>query len=99
MADQNITVSIAGKPFKLTAKSPEEESLIRFAAGQIEKSLSALSARFPQMSMEDKLSLVALQESTRRLAREKRIKDMERESSSLLGELQTYLKDIEESGR
>jgi len=99
MADQNITVTIATRQFKLTAKSPEEESLIRFAVEQIEKNLSALSAKFPQMSMDDKLSLIALQESTRKLARDKKIRDMEKESSSLLDEMQKYLKDIEESGR
>lgn len=99
MDGQKITVTLASKPFSFTAKSPEEESLIRFAAEQIERSLKDLSAGYPSMSMEDKLAIVALRTCCSKLAYSKRLSDIDKEKKTLLDEIQDYLKNIDESGR
>lgn len=99
MDGQKITITLASKPYTFNAKSPEEESLIRFAAEQIGKKIKDLSASYPAMSMEDKLSIVALRTCCTKLAYEKRLSDLEKECSSLLDEVKSYLKHTEESGR
>ena len=60
---QSIKIKIAGNEYPLVAATPEMEQLMRLAAEAINQKLTAYDAKFPNKSLSDKLSFVALRDS------------------------------------
>ena len=66
---QDITLNVAGKPYRLSAATPEMEQLMRVAAQEVSDMLTRFDSRFPESNPEDKLVFVA-QKKIARLAEE-----------------------------
>lgn len=92
---QSITLKIGGTPYPLKVREPEMEQLMRVAAQTINQKLAAYDARFPDRSLSDKLSFVALNETVARLVSQKKMAMAEKEAGKLQEELESYLKSIE----
>ena len=69
------------------------------AAEPIDQKLTAYDAKFPNKSLSDKLSFVALNETVSRLTYQKRLADAGDEAAKLQEDVETYLKNIEKDGR
>ena len=80
---QSIKIKIAGNEYPLVASSPEMERLMRLAAEAINQKLTAYDAKFPNKSLSDKLSFVALNETVSRLTYQKRLADAGDEAAKL----------------
>lgn len=89
--EQRITVKIAEREFVLRATSPEDEQLIRLAASNINRKISANLAKFPGKSLTDILSFVALTEAVAGISRQRVIDAQKGESEGLLKDLESYL--------
>lgn len=100
---QSITVKIAGTGYPLKADSPEMEQLIRTAAEAINQKLAAYDAKFPDKSLSDKLSFVALNEAVGKLSIQKRSAEFSAavsdEAERLGKDLEDYLENIGKSSR
>lgn len=97
--EQSITLKIAGKEYPLKASSPEMEQLMRIAADTISQKLQAYDAKFPDKTLVDKLSFVALNETVSRLSYQKRYSAAAEEVKNMLSRTNAYLDDIEKSSR
>ena len=91
--DQKISIKIAGRIFNLTAASPELEQLYRQAADAINNRFAAFTRSHPGRTVNDLMSLVALNETVLRLSMQKEL-DHRKEAEKLLqADLEHYLKD------
>ena len=72
---------------------------MRLAAEAINQKLTAYDAKFPNKSLSDKLSFVALNETVTRLTYQKRIADAGEEARKLQEDVESYLKNIEKERR
>lgn len=93
--EQSITIKIAGKDYPLKATSPEMEQLMRLAAESINQKLAAYDAKFPDKTLVDKLSFVALNETVNRMSAQKRFSSVSDEARALLGSTGAYLDSID----
>ena len=93
--EQSITIKIAGKDYPLKASSPEMEQLMRIAAETINQKLAAYDAKFPDKTLVDKLSFVALNETVSRLSYQKRLSSVGDEVKRMLSETDSYLANID----
>ena len=93
--EQSITIKIAGKDYPLKATSPEMEQLMRLAAETINQKLAAYDAKFPDKTLVDKLSFVALNETVNRMSAQKRFSSVSDEARALLGSTSAYLDSID----
>lgn len=96
---QNIKIKIAGNEYPLVASSPEMERMMRLAADAINQKLAAYDAKYPNKTLSDKLSFVALNEAVGRLAYQKRVADADVEAKKLQEDVESYIKNIEKDGR
>ena len=94
---QSIKIKIAGNEYPLVASSPEMERLMRLAAEAINQKLTAYDAKFPNKSLSDKLSFVALNETVSRLTYQKRLSDAGEEANALAEDVEP--RNREHSGR
>ena len=92
---QKITLNIANQNFTVNADTPEMESLMRFAAEDINKMLMRYDERYPNKPLLEKLIFVLLTQAVSRLQAQMKYNDVSNENDKLLGELSAYLKDIE----
>lgn len=92
--DQRIKITIAGQEYVLKAATQESEELIRKAADSINKKIAAFSSKFPDKSMTDILSFVALNESITSLSLQKSMDSMNEEAATLLADTSSYLKNM-----
>ena len=92
--DQSITIKIAGTDYPLKASSPEMEQLMRIAAETINKKIAAYDARFPERSLADKLSFVALNETVSRLATQRKMEALADEAARLKKDTDDYLSQL-----
>ncbi len=83
MEEFTISVNIADRPYRLTIKR-EEEEVIRKAATKINDKVKNYSANYAFNDKQDLLAMVALEEATIALNKEKRLSDID---DSLLDEL------------
>lgn len=97
--DQSITIKIAGNEYPLKAATPQIEQMMRIAAETISKKLSAYDAKYPNKSLADKLSFVALNETVGRLSLQKKLEHAEEEARKLQEQMEAYLNTIEKNGR
>lgn len=96
---QNIKIKIAGNEYPLVASSPEMERMMRLAAEAINQKLTAYDAKYPNKTLSDKLSFVALNEAVGRLAYQKRLADADAEAKKLQEDVESYIMNIEKDGR
>ena len=96
---QSIKIKIAGNEYPLVAASPEMERLMRLAAEAINQKLNAYDAKFPDKSLSDKLSFVALNETVSRLTYQKKLAEAGEEAKMLQEDVESYLRNIEKDGR
>jgi cell division protein ZapA len=83
MEEFTISVNIADRPYRLTIKR-EEEEVIRKAATKINDKVKNYSANYAFNDKQDLIAMVALEEATIALNKEKRLSDLD---DSLLNEL------------
>ena len=93
--EQSITIKIAGKDYPLKATSPEMEQLMRLAADSINQKLAAYDAKFPDKTLVDKLSFVALNETVSRMSFQKRLSSVSEEAKRMLSQTSSYLDSID----
>ncbi len=76
--NQNIKIFIAGRPYKITVSSDEEE-LVRKAADLLNQTIKKYSQSFEYKDQQDLFAMIALQHvsSSIRLEDEKSFKDKE----------------------
>ena len=91
---QDITLKVAGKPYRLSAASPEMEQLMRLAAADVSEMVTKFDARFPDSSPEDKLVFVAIQEAAGKLSAQKKMSRLVAEVEELQGDVMSYLEGI-----
>ena len=93
--EQSITIKIAGKDYPLKATSPEMEQLMRLAAETINQKLAVYDAKFPDKTLVDKLSFVALNETVSRMSYQKRLSSVSEEAKRMLSQTYSYLDNID----
>ena len=93
--EQSITIKIAGKDYPLKATSPEMEQLMRLAAETINQKLALYDAKFPDKTLVDTLSFVALNETVSRMSFQKRLSSVSEEAKRMLSQTSSYLDSID----
>ena len=91
---QDITLTVAGKPYRLSAASPEMEQLMRLAAAEVSTMMTRFDSRFPESGAEDKLVFVAIQEAAGKLSAQKKMSRLAEEVESLGADVAAYLEDL-----
>ena len=91
---QDITLKVAGKPYRLSASTPEMEQLMRLAAQDVTAMVTKFDARFPDSSPEDKLTFVAIQEAAGKLSAQKKMSRLVEEVQALEGDVAAYLEGM-----
>ena len=97
--DQSITLKIAGIEYALKASTPEMEQMMRLAAEAINQKLTVYDAKYPNKSLSDKLSFVALNEAIARISYQRKLAGASEEARKLQEDVESYLKNIEKNGR
>ncbi len=97
-SDQNITVTIAGRPYRLKVNR-EEEEIVRKAAEKVNKTILEYSEAFEYKDHQDLFAMITLQATAYsiQLEEEKKFRDNELEVklSELDGILSSHLGDEE----
>ena len=91
---QDITLNVAGKPYRLSAASPEMEQLMRLAAAEVSTMMTRFDSRFPESGAEDKLVFVAIQEAAGKLSAQKKMSRLAEEVDSLGADVAAYLEAL-----
>ncbi len=96
VGDGHLGQAIGGLENYLLAYShPQEmEQLMRIAAETINKKIAAYDARFPERSLADKLSFVALNETVSRLATQRKMEALADEAARLKKDTDDYLSQL-----
>lgn len=97
--DQKITIRIAEREYVMTARTPENEELIRLAAASTNNKINGFLAKYPGKSMVDILSFVALNESIGSLSRQRELEAVKAEADALRSVTDDYLNNIKGDGR
>ena len=96
---QSINVTIAERTFPLKVNSPEHEELIRKAADEINRKVKFYLERFPSKSLNEVISLVALNTGIAYAGLQKQMEAVLGEEESLVKELDGYLENIDKNSR
>ena len=96
---QSITIKIADRPYSLKVTSPEQEELIRKAADEVNRKLSAYQDRMPGKGMVELLSFAALNVCMANLSLQDQLKEIACEEKILADELEGYLENIDKNSR
>ena len=96
---QSISIKIADRPYSLKVTSPEQEELIRKAAEEVNRKISAYQDRMPGKGMVELLSFAALNVCMANLSLQDQLKELAREEKSLADELEGYLENIDKNSR
>ncbi len=92
--DQKIKIKIEGRPYDLTAKSPQQEEMIRKSAEMLNKMIAYYGGKYSGGDRLDILSIVAINQCMGNLSLQKKIEGLEKEIAELGEELEGYLKNI-----
>lgn len=90
MEELTISVTIADRPYRLTIKRNEEET-IRKAANEINKNLKHYSDSFAYNDKQDLLAMVALEKTTNALMNRNELKDIDNNIAVKLTEIDKLL--------
>ena len=96
---QGIKIKIAGRPYDLTATSPEHEEVIRKAADEVNRRIAQYQERFPSTGMTEVLSFMALNVCMQNIILQMKIQGMKDAEDALAKELERYLEDIDKASR
>ena len=97
MEGQSITLKIAGKEYSLKAQSPEDEQLMRLAAGDVNSMLSYYNANYPNQEDMDKLAFVTLTQAMSKIREHRSAARLASELDALDDKLGAYLAGIEKN--
>ena len=92
---QDITLKIAGPEFQLKAATPEMESLMRFAADDINNMLARYDEKYPDKQLTEKLLFVTLTQAVSRLTAQGKLNALTDSQNKLNAELSAYLNNID----
>ena len=95
---QNIEIFIAGKSFRFQV-SQEQEEVMRKAAVEINSKIKFWQDKFPEKTLTEILSIIALKSGMTNIALRNGIGKIEAEERKLAGELVNYLDNIEKNSR
>ena len=96
---QSIKIFIAGRPYTITALSPEHEEKIRKAAAELNQKISSNQEKFPNKVLVEILSLLALNAFLANILAQERIEKYNSEEKILANELERYLENIDKVSR
>jgi cell division protein ZapA (FtsZ GTPase activity inhibitor) len=96
---QSINIKIAGRPYNLSATSPEHEEVIRKAADDVNRKISQYQEKFPNKGLTEIISFMALNVCMSNIMLQKQVKGMKDAEEGLTKELERYLEDIEKTSR
>ena len=96
---QSINIKIAGRPYNLTATSPEHEEVIRKAAEEVNAKIAQYQEKFPNKGLTEILSFMALNVSMNNIVLKMQVKGMKEAEDVLAGELERYLENIDKTSR
>jgi len=96
---QSISIKIAGRPYKLTATSPEHEEVIRKAADDVNRKIAQYQEKFPNTGMNDIMSFLALNVCMSNILLQKQAKSLKEAEEALDRELESYLENIDKDSR
>lgn len=96
---QSINIKIAGRPYNLTATSPEHEEVIRKAAEEVNAKIAQYQEKFPTKGMIEILSFMALNVTMNNIVLKSQVKGMKDAEEGLAKELERYLENIEKTSR
>ena len=92
---QSINIKIAGRPYNLSAATPEHEEVIRKAAEDVNRKIAQYQEKFPKTGMSDIMSFMALNVCMNNIVLQKQISQMKAAEETLAGELESYLENID----
>ena len=96
---QSINIKIAGRPYNLTATSPEHEEVIRKAADEVNAKIAQYHDKFPSKGMTEILSFMALNVTMNNLVLKMQVKAVKDAEEGLAKELERYLENIDNTSR
>ena len=96
---QSINIKIAGRPYNLTATSPEHEEVIRKAADEVNRKIAQYQEKFPNKGMTEIVSFMALNVCMSNILLQRQVKGMKDAEESLAKVLERYLEDIDKTSR
>jgi len=96
---QSINIKIAGRPYNLTATSPEHEEVIRKAADEVNSKIAQYQQKFPNKGLTEILSFMALNVNMNNIVLMKQVNGMRDAEDKLAKELERYLDDIDRASR
>ena len=92
---QKISLSISGRRYQLEVNSPEEESIMRKAADQINQQISIYDRRYSNVWPQDRLAFIALSNTVAMLKYLDEKTALQNAALALSNELDSYLKGID----
>ena len=96
---QSINIKIAGRPYNLTATSPEHEEVIRKAAEEVNRKIAQYQEKFPKTGMSDIMSFMALNVCMSNIILQRQVMEMKKAEDTLAKELEGYLDHIDKNSR
>ena len=96
---QSINIKIAGRPYNLTATSPEHEEVIRKAAEEVNAKIAQYQEKFPNKGLTEILSFMALNVSMNNIVLKMQVKGFKDAEDVLAKELERYLENIDKTSR
>ena len=99
MGSISVNITIAGRPYSLTATSAEHEGVIRKAAEELNARIAQYQDKFPTKGMTEILSFLALNICMNNLVLQKQMKGMKSAEEILAKELERYLDNIDKTSR
>ena len=98
MDELTITVTIAGRPYRLKIEKTEEE-IVRKAVKQIEEKIKEFSSTYAYKDIQDLLAMVTIQFATSSLNYEKQVDFQDNHLINRLSEIEKVLSEnIKEKG-
>ncbi len=99
MAQQNITIKIADRPYSLKVNSPEQEEVIRKAAEELNRKIRAYQDKLPGKGTVELLSFAALNVCMANISLKEQLNEQAEEETALARELEGYLVKIDKNSR
>jgi len=96
---QSISIKIAERTYSLKVSSPDQEEVIRKAADDINRKIALYQEKFPDKSLVDVLSFMALNVCIANHTLQRQMKEMSEAEDGLAKELEGYLDNIDKNSR
>ena len=93
---QSINIKIAGRPYNLSATSPEHEEIIRKAADEVNRKIAQYQEKFPSKGMTEIMSFNVCMSN---ILLQRQVDGMKEDETRLAAELERYLENIDRNSR